>query len=814
MMRITFPTASFSFACVALLLALQVARAQPCQVGWSAAFPTNDLSGEVRAWARFDDGTGAAVYAGGYFSFFGGGPNVNVAKWTAAGWKAVGIGPNNRVNAMLVFDGGTGPKLFAAGEFTTAGGAAASRIAVWNGLNWSPVGTGFNATVRALVAFNDGTGQALYAAGDFTQASGSPANRVAKWTGTSWVALGQGTNGTVRALTVFDPGSGSRLYAGGDFIEAGGLATSYMASWNGVNWFPLGGNIPGSGVSVRALLGYDDGSGPALYIGGNFSIPQPFGEPVIYGIGRWNGAWSTVGTGVGPASGFGGVHTLALADFGAGPRLFAGGLFSRSFPTIRNISSWDGSEWSSMSAGPFSNEYVFSIQAIDLGQGTRVYVGGNFSSAGPFRTANLTSWNGSEWLPLGNGADSPVDAMLAVEEGSGTALYVGGRFLSVGQTEAVRIARWDGSVWSPLGTGLTGEPAPEPTVAAIARFDDGTGPAIYAAGRFDTAGGVSANNIAKWNGVAWQPLGPGINGLVLDLAVFNDGSGPSLFAAGSFSTAGTTSAQHIAKWNGTSWSRLTNPGLSGTAKALLVFDDGTGPALYVGGDFATAGEAPVANIAKWNGTSWTSLALGFDNGVDALATYDDGVGSALYAGGRFGFTGAQPLSNIARWRAGQWSALATGISGQVSSLTAFDDGTGSSLFAGGNFASAGTVTSPFVIRWNRTQFLAVGPGTTGPVSSLATLASPSPALIVGGAFRQAGDVSSGNLARYQGCLPCYANCDESTIAPILNINDFICFLIRFAQDDPWANCDGSTLPPVLNINDFACFLGKYAVGCP
>jgi hypothetical protein len=61
---------------------------------------------------------------------------------------------------------------------------------------------------------------------------------------------------------------------------------------------------------------------------------------------------------------------------------------------------------------------------------------------------------------------------------------------------------------------------------------------------------------------------------------------------------------------------------------------------------------------------------------------------------------------------------------------------------------------------------------------------------------------------------CYANCDCSTIAPILNVNDFACFLNTFAAGNPLANCDGSTLPPVLNVNDFQCFLNKYAEGCP
>jgi agmatine/peptidylarginine deiminase len=61
---------------------------------------------------------------------------------------------------------------------------------------------------------------------------------------------------------------------------------------------------------------------------------------------------------------------------------------------------------------------------------------------------------------------------------------------------------------------------------------------------------------------------------------------------------------------------------------------------------------------------------------------------------------------------------------------------------------------------------------------------------------------------------CYANCDQSTAAPILNVNDFICFQNRFAAGDSLANCDQSTTPPVLNVNDFICFQGQFAAGCP
>ena len=62
-------------------------------------------------------------------------------------------------------------------------------------------------------------------------------------------------------------------------------------------------------------------------------------------------------------------------------------------------------------------------------------------------------------------------------------------------------------------------------------------------------------------------------------------------------------------------------------------------------------------------------------------------------------------------------------------------------------------------------------------------------------------------------VTCYANCDGSSAAPVLNVNDFACFINEFASGNPYANCDGSTVPPALNVNDFVCFMGKFAGGC-
>jgi hypothetical protein len=71
--------------------------------------------------------------------------------------------------------------------------------------------------------------------------------------------------------------------------------------------------------------------------------------------------------------------------------------------------------------------------------------------------------------------------------------------------------------------------------------------------------------------------------------------------------------------------------------------------------------------------------------------------------------------------------------------------------------------------------------------------------------------------------PCYANCDQSTTAPLLNVEDFSCFINRFAEGQllgaaqqvtHYANCDNSTTVPVLNVEDFTCFINKFAAGCP
>ena len=86
--------------------------------------------------------------------------------------------------------------------------------------------------------------------------------------------------------------------------------------------------------------------------------------------------------------------------------------------------------------------------------------------------------------------------------------------------------------------------------------------------------------------------------------------------------------------------------------------------------------------------------------------------------------------------------------------------------------------------------------------------------IFGGPFNPIQGDMSFVLHDNSGPGGCYANCDQSTAAPILNVADFTCFLQRFAAGESYANCDNSTAAPMLNVADFTCFLQSFAAGCP
>jgi hypothetical protein len=670
--------------------------------GWSAlGAGVEGDNAHVYSLTAFNDGTGPALYVGGTFEIAGGAPANRIAKWDGCHWSALGTGLPGEVRALTVFDDGGGPALYA-GSFG---------VAKWDGSTWSPLGPEIQDSVRALAVYDDGTGPALYAGGYLRTAGGGDLIGIVKWDGSAWSTLNGGIDGPVYALAVFDDGSGPALYAAGDFSTAGGVAAAGIARWDGTTWSPL---AAGVGGVVHALSAFTLGEEPGLYLAGEFTAVAG-GDVTAYNIARWDGAcFRALGAGtdgLNPA-----VYALASADDVGVPALYAGGHFSIvGNVAAHHVARWDGSAWSAVGDGDGLSHYARDFHAYDDGNGPALYTTGYFSGAGATAATNVARWTRSGWTTLGSGLEGtqyPAGRALATfDDGSGPALYVGGKFAFAGGVPADSIARWDGAYWSPVGS-LTGDALPD--VLTLSAFDDGTDPALYAGGWFTSADGADANHIAKWDGYGWTPLGTGVTGTCLPgvhcFAVFDDGSGPALYVGGSFTSADGIAANAIAKWDGSTFSPL-DAGIGGAGDpphvyALAVFDDGSGPALFAGGRFSTAGSERAYCIAKWDGHTWSAIDDGISNegqheDVDALAVFDDGQGPALYVAGSFERAGGTVVNNIARWDGNGWAPLSTGLNGFVAAMTVFNDGSGDALYVTGPITHAGGKPSYNIAKWRR-----------------------------------------------------------------------------------------------------------------
>ncbi|MEM8997787.1 MAG: hypothetical protein AAGF23_23600 [Acidobacteriota bacterium] len=306
---------------------------------------------------------------------------------------------NPDIAALETFDDGDGAKLYATGDFDGDNNPELRNIAAWDGVDWTPLDRGlFSAQGKALAVFDDGTGDALYVGGRFR----GQLNGVARWDGVAFSALDGGGGPGVTApadpvalaLAVFDDGGGDALYVGGAFTEAGGVAAAGLARWSlSDGWTAVGGFTPtgGASVTVRSLAVFDDGTGPALYVGGDFT--EVNGVPAG-GAVRWDGtAFQALGGPRGPGVAFSGgdlrVNVLRAGDAGDGEKLFVGGLFdSAGGRAAHGVATWDGQAWSPLigDAPPtFAAPEVKALTFFDGG----VYLGGSFTNLGSEGSSNL-----------------------------------------------------------------------------------------------------------------------------------------------------------------------------------------------------------------------------------------------------------------------------------------------------------------------------------------------------------------------------------------------------------------------------------------
>lgn len=399
----------------------------------------------------------------------------------------------------------------------------------------------------------------------------------------------------------------------------------------------------------------------------------------------------------------------------------------------RGVALWDAAGWHAIGDTDFGE--AVDVRALVVFRNQLVAAGSARSRTG-FRAPFVQTWNGSTWTVLQSPGDASSESGVfaaAVYHGD---LFVAGRFTVMGGVPCNNIARWDGTQWHPVGEGTAGNSG---LVTSLALFGD----ELVAAGDFTRAGGQFASRVARWNGSEWRTIGYGVLGTVECIAVYHD----ELIAGGWFDYAEGRPARRIARWNGTSWNPL-GAGIESPDDASPVYALGEmNGVLVVGGIFERGGSS---NVAFWNGSTWSAPPRGVEPGFgfSYVRAFHSHAGQTFVAGW-FTRAGGDRAVNIARLDPdGSFHTLGggQGISGAVATLARDDTG---GIVAGGWFDWAGTTRARALARWDGARWSAYGAGFDHPVA--AVLQTPG-GLVVGGDFVASGTVLVRRVALWKGAV--------------------------------------------------------------
>ena len=321
-------------------------------------------------------------------------------------------------------------------------------------------------------------------------------------------------------------------------------------------------------------------------------------------------------------------------------------------------------------------------------------------------------------------------------------VYVGGVFSRASGLSSPGLAKWNGSDW--VNIGFAG--------VALALVSDGTN--LYVGGSFTNAGGVLNTNIARYDGTNWYSLGGGIGyySSLGSYVYFLELHNGLLYAGGTFTNAANIASANVAVWNGSSWSSLGAGPANGVNNSVsaLAFQ---GNDLYVGGSFTLAGGVAANGIAKWNGAAWSALGAGCKGGVNCIGI----LGSDIYVGGGFTNVGGVNARAFAKWDGVSWTTWPTtdGVFqyplNDVPNRMLVKDG---SLYIGGVFNQAGDVIANHVVRYDGTDFYPLGAkpanGFATPPINVSCIGQADDGVYVGGLFTAAGKTLANRIARWDG----------------------------------------------------------------
>ncbi len=702
----------FALVSIELLVVFitSLASAAPGDEHWDPQFGVAGPAGNNYAVTMHN----GRIYASGVASA----TNVALMVWDGAQWTAQCqfYGTLQAAVYDLAFVNDT---LYAAGVFTNVNGVAATNLAKWDGTNWSSVG--FQKGTPYSLAVNGGT---LYVGGSFTNVGAVAMKNVGSYDGAAWHALGAGLGDTNVTIVYALAATNATLYAGGVFTNSGSsVLSSNVARWDGASWSPVGGGLTTVVYSLAT-------KGTELYAAGLFGGS---------GLAKFDGSsWSACGSGFN-------ANAQSVAVLG-NLVCVAGSFTTVNSTSMARFAAWNGTSWQAAGSG------LSSAAVRVYSTGTNVLVGGNFLLAGGLLANGLAAWDGVNWSPIGtpgriNGASSVVNAVA----GDGTNVYAGGSFTGIGTAVANYIARFDGTNWNPMSSGI-GIGSGTPSIRSIVV----NGINVYVGGSFSTAGGSLAPNIAVWNGTGWQAFGLGPGGVVCSILARPEG----VYAAGAALNGSTYSSPFFQMWNGSSWQSVLayNPDdtfidfyvsdtVPGMAAAVAIGTD-----IYVGGHFYITwhdenfmNATQCNNIMRFDGTYARIVDLGLNNNVVAMAA----LGTDLYVAGPFTTAGSVSANQIAKWNGTVWSSVGGSVvgNGTVFSLSV----NGGNLYASGSFTNMGGVAANRVAVWNGSSWSALGSGLTIagiPSGSGNSVAASGNDVYVGGTFRLAGGKPSTFIGRW------------------------------------------------------------------
>jgi trimeric autotransporter adhesin len=371
--------------------------------------------------------------------------------------------------------------------------------------------------------------------------------------------------------------------------------------------------------------------------------------------------------------------------------------------------------WNGAFAGQYPSTDVYCSAIV----GNYCYIGGLFLEVGGnSNLKNLARFNftTNQWEQVPQITSSFSGGVRTMKVDSDGNLWVGGEFTSIGSITVNRIAKFNTSTntWSRLmdNDGNVGHPS-----GAIYSMEI-SGDDLYIGGQSWGADTSRLQCIRKYNFTTqeWSALDKGIHGANTTVrSIVADGNG-SIYVGGHFpkvnndntpTGTGGLDANHIAKWDGTSWSTLgtgmtelvdNNSTYSGLPWVKTLCYDQANQLLYAGGGFLKANGTNARNIAKWDGTTWSGMAGGFEKEVYAIQKN----GNNLYIGGQFLYDFNSLNTNnrhVSNWNGTEWTPLGTGV-GQDSFTQAVltISAAGNNVFFGGTFYDVATYTGPGGIR--------------------------------------------------------------------------------------------------------------------